>query len=510
MRRTRVDLTIVVGLVALVFAVCAPAHASTGPGGGWTATPVAPILQPAPPPASQDGANYQENAQHDGVAPGPALDPTRLHLRWSKSLDDPGYPIIANGEVFITQTSHTSPTFQVLAFDGATGALRWKSQYYSGGGGSYHSLSYAAGRLFLVYLTGVVAFDAESGHVDWSYVENRIACEQMTGVSSTAHGYLVVPLTCEDTVGSFVAATGEPGQISAGPTVDMMESGPAITGDSVYVVSSCHNVRRYTLAGRLVWARDDGCYGSPSNTATVHGDQVWARDTLPTSQVGDVLSTHDGHLIGHFIGNAEPPAFDGSIAITRWLPASGVGALVALDASLHEIWRQTGDGEIGTPPLVSGHVVYVGTGHGNVFGYSTTTGKQVWHATAGVSNIAMDSGVFGVGGLMIGDGLLAVPHGDALFVYGQATGGTALARTPTPLRRADPGDGVGSARAPVAHRAGVPAVNMSRACRRGETTIRTEAELLTAVLDSVTVQLPWADLPYHVLAECPGVFLQRN
>lgn len=404
---------------------CSTTVASAGgdPSGGWVATPVAPILEPGPPPASEDAGNFHENAEHNGIAPGPALDPTHLRLLWSASLaGSPGYPIVANGEVFVSQLVGLAE-FQVLAFDARTGRLRWKSDVIAGQGTSYNSLSYANGRLFSVgYHNGVIAFDARSGQVDWQIVTDRTDCDTVTGVSSTAHGLLWVPFTCHDVVGAYDQSTGAGAPAGAGPTNDMTQSGPAITSDSVYTVSTCHDVERWTLDGRLVWSRNDGCHGGGSVTATVHGSQVWARDILPASQDGEVISTVDGHLIGHFVGNAAPPAFDGSTAITLSAPPGAPPALVALDASLRTKWTQSGDGVLTSAPLVSGHVAYVGSGTGHLYGYSTVTGEQVWQAFPGVAVGGTDSTYFGVAGLTIGDGLLAAPGGTSLFVYGEVTG----------------------------------------------------------------------------------------
>jgi outer membrane protein assembly factor BamB len=410
-------------LTVVVSGLSTPLAVAGGlPGGGWVTTPLPPVLTVPPPPAVEDATNFQEDSRHDGVAPGPALVPARLHLKWSTRLSGtPGYPIIANGEVFVSQNGNDA-TFQVLAFDAGTGRLLWKSAAIAGGGFGYNSLSYANGRLFSVGTSnGIVAFDAATGRIDWQYVQSPIDCEEATGVSTTANGNLFVPYDCDDIIEGYAGTTGGGGSDGAGPMGDLDRAGPAVTSDSIYVVVTCHDVRRYTLTGTLVWSRNDGCNGGGANTATVHGEQVWARDTLSYSQVGDVLSTHDGHLIGHFTGNAAPPAFDGSTAITLWQPPSGVNstALVALSSSLKTIWKQASDGSITTAPVVSGHVAYVGTRDGSVYGYSTSTGAQVWHAALGDGVLGGDSTVGGVANLNIGDGLLAVPASGHLFLFGQ-------------------------------------------------------------------------------------------
>jgi outer membrane protein assembly factor BamB len=396
------------------------AAASSGPP-PYSTTPVAPVLTNPPPPASWDAGNYQEDAQHDGVAPGPALDPKRLHLLWTKGFSGPvSYPVIGGGLVFVDEAINNTPAFYVNAFDGRTGRLVWKSKAINGNGFTFSSMVYADGRLFFIGMTnGVVAFDGATGRIVWNFVQNPIDCNEAWGVSTVAAHKVWVPYTCHDFIGGFDVTTGN--RDSGAAAGDTQDGGAAVTADSVYTLSTCHQVFRTSLAGQLVWSRDDGCHGAPAAVTVVHGNQVWARDTSVWSSNGLVLSTANGRVIGHFAGNATPPAFDGNRAITGVAPVPGTGAtggLLALDTTtFRPLWRQSGDGHLSTAPVVSGHIAYVGSSAGRIYGYSTATGAQVWQGGTGFE-IGGGDGVFGISDMNIGDGLLAAPAGNHVVVFG--------------------------------------------------------------------------------------------
>lgn len=418
LRATTVGLAVAGTLV--MGSLATSASASGGPP-TYHPTPVAPVLVDPPPPAAWDAGNYQEDAQHDGVAPGPALVPSRLHLLWSTGFSGAvSYPVIGGGLVFVSEAINNTPAFAVSAFDGRTGRLVWRSKAINGNGFTFSSMAYADGRLFFVGLTnGVVAFEGATGRILWNDVQDRTDCNQAWGVSTVAGHDLWVPQTCSESFGGFDTATGlGRGGTSVG---DVGNGGAAVTADSLYTLSVCHDVSRVSIGGVLVWHRDDGCHGAPATVAVVHGSQVWARDTTVTSSNGLVLSTATGRVTGHFIGNAQPPAFDGNRAITVVAAppqTTGFHGLVAVDATtFRPLWRQAGDGQLGTAAVVSGHVAYVGSASGHIFGYSTTTGAQVWTGSTGAP-IEGGSGVFGASNMNIGDGLLAAPSGDHIFVFG--------------------------------------------------------------------------------------------
>jgi outer membrane protein assembly factor BamB len=83
-----------------------------------------------------------------------------------------------------------------------------------------------------------------------------------------------------------------------------------------------------------------------------------------------------------------------------------------------DLWT-FGDGTLVTAPVVAGSTVFVGSSDGAVYGVSAKTGKQVWSATAGPEIFGPDEQNADVlVGLGVGDGMLVVPAGNELTVYG--------------------------------------------------------------------------------------------
>jgi hypothetical protein len=77
-----------------------------------------------------------------------------------------------------------------------------------------------------------------------------------------------------------------------------------------------------------------------------------------------------------------------------------------------------GDGTLVTAPVVSGGVVYVGSGSGTVYGVSASSGAKVWSGTAGSVIAGTEESHSGVLiGMSIGGGLLVVPAGNALTAF---------------------------------------------------------------------------------------------
>ena len=94
------------------------------------------------------------------------------------------------------------------------------------------------------------------------------------------------------------------------------------------------------------------------------------------------------------------------------------GKLVAVSASGSPD-RWSFGGNLVTPPMVDGGVVYEGSRSGRVYGVSATSGHQVWSAKAGSVIAASDEQNADVRiGMAVGGGLLVVTAGPALTAFG--------------------------------------------------------------------------------------------
>jgi outer membrane protein assembly factor BamB len=428
--RGRVLVTgLVAGCLALLgVSTLTPAAFAGGGPPPYDASPVAPILTPPP---SWDATNYQENATHDGVAPGPVL-PRTLHRLWSQTFTGGvSYPIVAGGMVYVSvSVDDSTSAYHIYAFNGRTGQQLWRSKLLYGNDFPYSSMAYANGRLFWVGMwSDVMAFDAATGALLWSKSTNQAL---VNSPIVAANGLVYV-----DTSWGYVDAFTQSGLPKAGAAPmkalaprwtsggsyvnDGQWEGPAVTSDgSVYVSGTCHTAQRFGPTG-LVWGRDDGCNGGGGHTAVVHGGQLWARADYGNLPNGKVFATSDGRQVGSFTGNFVPPAFDGTTAITISQDQTTYARqLIAVDTrTFRVLWRGRVADSVSSPAVVSGHVAYVGTTTGRVLGLSTATGAQVWSGDAGEAVPPGDEfPAFGMGGMNIGDGLLAVPTQHRLVVFG--------------------------------------------------------------------------------------------
>jgi len=375
----------------------------------WAAATLAASLAVGAPadaaaPSYTDSVAYQVTAKHDGLAGGSAL-PDGLSRKWSKDLGGTvSYPVIAGGRVFVTVEHTASYGTDLYAFDAQTGAALW-GPVDLGGVYFISSLAYNAGRLFAVNYDGLLrGFDPATGTQLWS--------RQLPGQSSftspvTAAGG-VVYTGGAGSGGTLYAVDGRTGVANGD------DSAPAVNGTAVYVSYACENTYRFDLAGTLVWNHTTGCSGGGGRTPVLHNAKLWVRDDA--GETPAVLNTATGEQERTF-DSQTAPAFTGNSGVLLQS-----GTLTGIAAGTGKVrWSQAGDGQLASAPVISGQVAYVGSGSGSgtVFGYDVTTGAQVWSGSAGAPVQGPDEHNAGVlQGLAIGDGVLAVPAGSVLTVFG--------------------------------------------------------------------------------------------
>lgn len=360
-------------------------------------------------PATADATAYQENPVHDGAVT--AGLPANPQLKWTRNLGGPiSYPVIADGRVFVTagvpRDGGGYSAGNIYAFDAESGAVDWGPIPYSADGGR-NSLTYDHGILFSLTANGqLTAFDASTGDLAWS----RNFGLDFNGPPTASDGTVYV------TDGARLFAVDEVS--GAVHWIALMDGGgdmssPAVSAGSVYLDYACDLTYRFDLGGRQQWTHTTGCHGGGGSSPVVHGDSVWVLG-YPQADTGQVLSATTGQLLRGF-SSRQTPVFSGTDAILTQR-----AGLVAVDAATGQSrWTQPGDGQLAGPPVVSGDVAYIASGTANVFGYSTTTGQQVWSAPLGSPATPTDYSYLGeMPGLAAGDGVLAVPAGTSLTVFG--------------------------------------------------------------------------------------------
>jgi serine/threonine-protein kinase len=188
-----------------------------------------------------------------------------------------------------------------------------------------------------------------------------------------------------------------------------VESGPAVSGGTVYVGSDDHKVYALdTATGHLRWSYTTG--GSVSGPA-VSGGTVYVGNGDDSVYALDAAT---GHLRWTYTTGA--PVYSGpAVSGGTVYVGSTDDKLYALDAATgHQRWSFTTGGVIEVGPAVSGGTVYVGSTDDKVYALDAATGHLRWsYATggAGYSVPAVSGGTVYVGS---GD--------DSMYALDAATG----------------------------------------------------------------------------------------
>ena len=392
-RQRRLGLTLV---TATLVAASAAGMSLSAPASATTA--------PVDPRAS---VAYQHDAAHDGGS----LDDsfvTPLTQRWSKALGGTiGYPVIADGRVFVTVAHSPGYGVDVEALSLSTGDVLWGPTSI---GGTYWSgsLAYDAGKVFAINFDGsLTAFDAVSGVIGWT---TKLAGQYaFTSPPTAVNGTIYVGgAGSGGTLYAVDEATGRTTWTASVANGD--NSSPAVDDTGVYVSYACEQTYKFSLAGELEWRHSTDCSGGGGRTPVLHGGKVYVRDDA--GKVPAVLDAATGAQSSTFIATPAP-AFDGDSMVTV-----SQGVLTVSSASTGApVWHTT-QGTYVTAPLIAGGVVIEGLADGTVEARRVQDGHLVWSGQAGAALAAPDEHNAGIlTGLAQGDGALVVPAGTTLTVF---------------------------------------------------------------------------------------------
>src|ERR1019366_4233308 len=168
------------------------------------------------------------------------------------------------------------------------------------------------------------------------------------------------------------------------------------------------------LDGTAPWG-DLGCDSGATATAVLNDGNLYLRGISPPPE-GLIVSTTTRVSTGTFSA-PEMPSFD---ATSMYVPLFGPDGFV-LDALAKsgsaKRWSFAGDGTLDATPVTTNGIVVTGSRAGNLYGIDSSTGKQVWTATAPGGGVFTEDDSIMHWGLAAADGLLAVPAGGFLTVY---------------------------------------------------------------------------------------------
>jgi outer membrane protein assembly factor BamB len=384
-----------------------------------TSTPTATPIGTPTPIASQnhDAVAYQANPAHDGAVQSGALVPP-LQRQWSVDLGGAvGYPLIAQGRVYVTVHSPAGvqPQVQSLyALDATTGATVW-GPVKLGLNGLW--ATYDNGRVFAVSADGMVwAVDALTGALIWS--EHWPAQYAYTGAPTAVQGVLYLNISDQS---PMYAIDERSGDLVWTAQYGVSWSSPAVSPDSVFLAPNCGFIFKVDrLTGALSWGpQGQGCSGF-ATTPVYYRGRVYVRDTSGLSQ-GFIFDALTLAIVGRF--DAQPlPAFLGSSGF--FLHAGHLEARDLLATSV--LWSFAGDGTLSTAPMVVNQQVYVGGTSGNLYSLDALSGQLLWTTNVGVP-LGGPDGWGMLPAMAAGDGLLVVPAASQLSGYIAQVGPTPTA-----------------------------------------------------------------------------------
>jgi len=362
--------------------------------------------------APEQARNFQINETHTGSTTVAHLTPP-LRQKWSVNFGrSPGYPIIADGRVYVVVKSTAGNGTSLYALNGETGATLWA--WALGGLRPWSALCYENGRLFALNSDGILrAFDSVSGDLIW-----QVGFPNEYSVDAPPTAFQGVVYVGGASGGKVYAVNASSGAVLWTRSVlGGAQSSPAVTNEGVYVSYSCPNVYKLNPAnGAVIWHYNPGCSGGGGKTAALYNNRLYVRDFTDK-----IFDSQTGTIIGNF--NAKnTPAFSGNLGFFLNGPHyfGSYGTLEARDVDSNAlVWSFTGDGFLQSAVLVVNNYVYVGSSQGRLYAVDAATGLQAWMTTTGATipyvdeqNVSQPLTSFAAG-----EGLLVVPTSTTLVAY---------------------------------------------------------------------------------------------
>ena len=323
------------------------------------------ICSLAVPALAFDATQYQVSVRHDGRVHEPGLAPPFARA-WTIPMNAPGYPIIADGRVFVISLDGTAPGTKLRAIDLATGTVLWRKPI--AGSQDWAAATYDGGRLFVITYNGILtAYDPATGTTLWTEGLSQYA---FTAPPTSADG--VVYVDGSGSGGTLYAVSELDGSILWTASVDDGDvSSPTLSDKRVFVQFACTLTQAFTrTTGHQVWQYDTGCSGGGGATAVLHNGLLYTRDN------GDdrILDAGRGTLVGSYAGTTLP-AFDKTSMYVLVKHR-----LRAVDLATGNVrWARRFDNAFVSNPLVVNNWVIEASSLGRIAAYKLGSGKLAWH-----------------------------------------------------------------------------------------------------------------------------------
>ena len=359
------------------------------------------VVAPRASAGYDEAVTQQITTEHDGFASGGSLDAPPLAQRWSQKLGDSlGYPLIAQGKVFVVGTE-VAPDFSsastLYGLDPLDGHVVWSRPT---GRGTF--IAYDAGRIFALDALGTVtAVDAATGVTLWT----RTLWEPFLNSAPVARdGVLYLTLywdsgalyALDETDGSTVWTNGS---LSEGGS-------PAVDGRDVYLGNgySCVTSAIDRLTGRTAWTEWAGCELEGDWVAAGAG-RVFSPFVSRDAATGAELDTEP----------AGPSAIAGSTSVAVNGPR-----VQARDVTTGKLLWSAFNRYVAESVIVVNSTVYAALTDGRLRAYDLDTGTLLWTGTVPDGDNSFIESTVDYAGMAAGGGLLAISAHGTLTAFEDA------------------------------------------------------------------------------------------
>ena len=367
------------------------------------------------PSAQSDLAvTYQINAHHTGTMLTPNLLPP-LKVKWSIDMGATvGYPLIAEGKVFVIAGPDSAGKVNLYGLDAASGNTLWGPVLIPQGAYSWAAAAYDNGTIFVVPNTtpgfssgAMFAFNAADGQPVWTATLSG----QYFFTAPPAAGNGIVYTSGAGSGGTVYAVRETDGNVLWTASVENGDnSSPVVTPSAIYVSYVCPQTYKFAATtGRQIWHFSGPCEGGGGATPVLNGGLLYVRDwSMSFGHNGVILKASDGTMVGTFDADFAPALGNKTAFYVQ------ANLLTAVDAaSGTTLWAKTpGNGNTySTPPILVNGILYVGTNSGYLVGYRWKTGTRAVSMNMGYPISAPETGYVGApeSGLGAGQGILVVP-----------------------------------------------------------------------------------------------------
>ncbi len=374
-----------------------------------------------------DAVAYQDNPSHDGSVTFQnfTTSPTKL---WSVNLaGSVSYPLIAQGEVYVTSNNPNGAYSVILsALNARTGHTDWSvtldGLYWS------DSACYDNGKVFVFQnnftSSTMNAYDAATGASLWK--TPLVGQYSFSSPPTASNG--IVYTGGAGSGGTVYAVRESDGALLWKAGVENGDnSSPTVTPNGVYVSYAGPQSYGFNPAtGGLNWHFASGIEGGGGKTTVYYNGNVYVRDvddpSLPPNML--LLNSTTGQRSTAFnsaaFSNPTAPAFANGRGYVR----AGSGLLEFDPISGAVGWSQSlpGDSFVTAPIVINGDV-FEGTASGHLYEFDGSNGHLITTINVGTGINGPDEQNVSqpLTGLGVGGGLLVVPAGNTVNVYSVVT-----------------------------------------------------------------------------------------